>query len=46
MLSQLAQWDPAAVMAVTGPGTPLGKYLTGLFGPPTMRHGALLAWKR
>jgi hypothetical protein len=46
MLSQLAQWDPAAVMAVTGPGTPLGKYLTGLLGPPTMRHGALIAWKR
>ncbi len=46
VLSQLAQWNPAAVVAVTGPGTRLGKYLTGLFGPPTLRHGTLIAWKR
>jgi hypothetical protein len=46
MKSQLADWDPAAVVAVTGPRSALGEYLTGLLGPPTLRHGALLAWRR
>ena len=32
--SQLAQWDPAAVLAVTGPHSRLGTYLIGLLGPP------------
>jgi hypothetical protein len=43
---QVAHWRPAAVLAVTGPRSALGKYLTRLFGPPTMRHGAIVAWRR
>ncbi len=46
MERQLAQWQPAAIMAVTGPRSALGEYLTGLFGPPSVRHGAILAWRR
>ena len=43
---QVAQWRPSAVLAVTGPRSALAKYLTGLFGQPTMRHGAIMAWRR
>ena len=46
MEGQLASWRPAAVVAVTGPGSALGKYLIGLLGPPSARHGAVLAWRR
>jgi hypothetical protein len=44
--SQLAQWDPAAVLAVTGPHSRLGTYLIGLLGPPATQHGDILAWRR
>jgi len=44
--SQLAQWDPAAVLAVTGPHSRLGQYLIGLLGPPATEHGDVLAWRR
>jgi hypothetical protein len=43
--SQLAQWDPAAVLAVTGPHSRLGTYLIGLLGPPATQHGDILAWR-
>jgi len=43
---QLAQWRPAAVVAVTDPGSALGRYLTGLFGRPTLHIGSILAWRR
>ena len=33
--AQLARWDPAAVLAVTGPRSGLGEYLIGLLGQPT-----------
>ena len=45
MERQLAQWRPAAIMAVAGPRSALGEYLTGLLGPPSIRHGAILAWR-
>ena len=41
-----AYWRPAAVVAVAAPGSPLGRYLTGLLGPPTVTSGRVLAWKR
>jgi hypothetical protein len=44
--SQLAQWDPAAVLAVTGPHSRLGEYLIGLLGPPAIEDGDILAWPR
>jgi hypothetical protein len=43
---QLADWRPAAVLAVTGSRSALGKYLIGLLGPPSTRHGDILAWRR
>ena len=46
MEAQLAYWHPAAVLAVTGPRSALGKYLTGLLGPPSARYGGILAWRR
>ena len=41
----LAMWKPAAVVAVATPRSPLGRYLIGLFGQPTTRHGQVLGWR-
>jgi hypothetical protein len=38
-------WRPAAVMAVTGLHSGLGRYLTSLLGPPPVRIGQVLAWR-
>ncbi len=43
--SVFAYWRPAAVVAVTSPGTELGRYLISLLGPPTFRVGQVLAWR-
>ena len=43
--SDLAYWRPAAVVAVAGPGTRLGRYLTGLLGPPSFEVGQVLVWR-
>ena len=37
---------PAAVVAVTSRGSRLGRYLTGLFGRPTVQSGSVLGWRR
>jgi hypothetical protein len=44
--ADLAYLRPAAVIAVTYRDSPLGHFLTGLFGPPTRRDGHVLAWRR
>jgi hypothetical protein len=44
--ADLRTWRPAAVVAVTSPDSPLGRYLEGLFGRPTIRSAAVLAWRR
>jgi len=44
--ADLAYLQPAAVVAVTSRGSPLGRYLTGLFGPPTFGVGEVLVWRR
>jgi hypothetical protein len=41
----LKYWRPAAVVAVTRTNSPLGRYLTGLFGPPPIRTGQVIAWR-
>ena len=46
MDAQLARWDPAAVVAVTGTRSGLGEYLIGLLGRPTYQFGKILAWRR
>ena len=45
MRAQFAAWNPAAVVAVTGDDSALGRYLTSLLGPPTVRAGELLGWR-
>jgi hypothetical protein len=40
----LAYWHPAAVVADTGPGTPLGRFLIASLGKPAVQDGQLLAW--
>ncbi|HXZ66414.1 MAG TPA: hypothetical protein VEH05_16880, partial [Streptosporangiaceae bacterium] len=41
----LKYWRPAAVVAVTRADSVLGRYLTGLFGPPSIRAGQVIAWR-
>jgi hypothetical protein len=41
----LAYWHPAAVVADTGPGTPLGQFLAASLGKPAVQDGQLLAWR-
>lgn len=41
----LRYWHPAAVVADTGSGTPLGRLLTAVLGPPATAEGQLLAWR-
>jgi hypothetical protein len=43
--ADLRYWRPAAVVAVTSPAAPLGRFLIGLFGPPSYRAGDVLAWR-
>jgi hypothetical protein len=42
----LGYWHPAAVAADTGPGTRLGRFLTGILGKPAVQDGQMLAWRR
>lgn len=44
--ADLAGWRPAAVVAVTRPSSRLARVLTRLLGPPTVRAGQVLAWRR
>jgi hypothetical protein len=44
--SALKYWHPAAVVADTGPGRPLGRFLSKLLGKPAIQDGQLLAWRR
>jgi hypothetical protein len=41
----LKYWRPAAVVAVTRADSLLGRYLTALFGPPSIRAGQVIAWR-
>jgi hypothetical protein len=43
--SALAYWDTTAVVADTGPGTPLAEFLTAQLGAPAVQAGRLLAWR-
>jgi hypothetical protein len=44
--ADLAYLRPTAVVAVTGRGSALGRFLTGLFGRPSFQVGQMLAWRR
>jgi hypothetical protein len=41
----LAYWHPAAVVAETSSGSPLGRFLIKFLGQPTTRDGQLLGWR-
>jgi len=43
--AQIAAWHPAAVVAVTGERSALGRYLAGLLGPPQVSVGGVLGWR-
>ena len=43
--ADIAYWRPAAVVAVTSRGSRLGRYLTGLLGPPAFAVSNVLAWR-
>jgi hypothetical protein len=45
MRAQFAAWNPAAVVAVAGGHSALGRYLTSLLGPPTTSAGGILSWR-
>jgi hypothetical protein len=45
MRAQFRSWKVSAVVAVTSPGSPLGRYLTGLLGPPASHAGKVLGWR-
>ena len=45
MRAQIRGWKVSAVVAVTTPASPLGRYLTGLLGPPAARSGQVLGWR-
>lgn len=43
--ADLATWDPAAVVAVSRPTSPLGQFLIQLFGQPTTHIDGVLGWR-
>ncbi|MBV9451044.1 MAG: hypothetical protein JO345_34665 [Streptosporangiaceae bacterium] len=45
MRAQLRVWRPAAVVAVTTPGSVLAQYLTVLLGRPVAAAGDVIAWR-
>jgi IS605 OrfB family transposase len=45
MRQQIANWDPAAVIAVTSPNSPLGAYLITLLGQPSASTADVLGWR-
>jgi hypothetical protein len=45
MQGQLKGWQVTAVVAVTSARSVLGRYLTGLLGPPTVTAGQVLGWR-
>ncbi|HUN35365.1 MAG TPA: hypothetical protein VMU95_25470 [Trebonia sp.] len=45
MRAQFAGWKLSAVVADTSPRSALGRYLTGLLGPPEARAGQVLGWR-
>jgi hypothetical protein len=44
--ADLAHMRLAAVIAVSSLDSPVGRFLTGLFGAPTVHAGQVLAWRR
>jgi hypothetical protein len=45
MRTQIRAWKVSAVVAVTTPASPLGRYLTALLGSPATHAGQVLGWR-
>jgi hypothetical protein len=45
MAAAIAAWRPAAVVTAATSDSHLGRYLIRFFGPPAVRHGAILGWR-
>jgi hypothetical protein len=45
MRAQFAGWQISAIVADTTAQSVLGRYLTGLLGPPAIRTGQVLGWR-
>jgi hypothetical protein len=43
--ADLNAWRPAAVVAVTSPSSPLGRYLERFLGAPRVQSGSVLGWR-
>jgi hypothetical protein len=43
--ADFAAWRPAAIVAVTGRDSPLARFLSDRFGPPTCEIGSVVAWR-
>jgi hypothetical protein len=43
--ADFASWRPAAVVAVTSPSSPVGRYLTRLLGRPPIQADGVVAWQ-
>jgi len=41
----ISYWHPAAVVADTSPGAPLGRFLIGILGQPATQDGQMLGWR-
>jgi hypothetical protein len=46
LLDQLSSWQPAAIVAVTSPDSPLAHYLASVLGNPTVTTPTVLGWRR
>jgi hypothetical protein len=44
--ADLAYWGPAAIVVPTAPGSPVARFLTREFGPPTVVLDEMLAWRQ
>ena len=44
-MEQITSWRLGAVLAETSQGSPLGTYLTGLLGKPTVVTADVLGWR-
>jgi hypothetical protein len=44
--AEVAEMDPAAVVAATKPTSLMGQFLISVFGQPTTRIGHVLGWRR
>ena len=45
MREQIRAWKVSAVVAVTAPGSRLGRYLTAILGSPAVATGDVTAWR-